>query len=462
VQSVLLNALPAKSASSLRAPPLALWMAVTITAIAALASWDEERESEAALTDFAHEQETLAHGISVALAVRMAEQPFVNGAPDVKAALATLTALDDHASLRVFVASPARELIGTEGPSLRSPPIARALESGSSIARLSRAEAAAIGLQKRSAVAGIWPLQIALPGRWAAVAVATAGAERDRETRATWRLISSVGLASGLVLLFGGVALRRQRRQLELARELSMQALARERDERLERADKLATLGAMATGIAHEVSTPLGVIIGRAEQLLPRVAQEERAQRALTTIIDQAHRINQVVRGMLALARGLTPTLEHVDPGRVARAACELVSHRFAKAGVELQLEIAPQLPQIACEPGLFEQVLVNLLLNACDACVRGGHVQLEVCVVHERVALIVLDDGAGISPLAAARATEPFFTTKPDGQGTGLGLAIANEIIKHHHGTLALGPREDRAHGTRAAVELPSVRLPA
>jgi signal transduction histidine kinase len=288
--------------------------------------------------------------------------------------------------------------------------------------------------------------------------VATAGGERDRELRAKWRLALTVVLPSGLVLLFGGVALRRQRRQLELARELSMAELIRERDERLVRADKLATLGALATGIAHEVSTPLGVIIGRAEQVLPRVSQDERTQRAVQAIIDRGNRINQVVRGMLALARGLAPTLEHVEPSRVARAACELVQHRFTNAGVELKLEVQPQLPAIACEPRLFEQVLVNLLLNACDACHSSGHVQLEVHAEAERVAFTVLDDGAGISPLAAARATEPFFTTKSRDQGTGLGLAIANEIVKHHNGSLSIGPREDRA-GTRAAVSLPSVK---
>jgi signal transduction histidine kinase len=458
MQSLVVTAPSNAPARSLPAPPLALWMAMTIAAITALAYWDEERESDAALADFAHEQETLAHGISVSLSVRMAEQSLAQGQPDVNAALSSLAGLDDHEDLRVFVATPTRMLIASDGQQLASEPIARALHDHTRTATLTRDEAAALGLQRRSAVAGIWPIQISRPGRWSAIAVATAGGERDRELRAKWRLALTVVLPSGLVLLFGGVALRRQRRQLELARELSMAELIRERDERLVRADKLATLGALATGIAHEVSTPLGVIIGRAEQVLPRVSQDERTQRAVQAIIDQGNRINQVVRGMLALARGLAPTLEHVEPSRVARAACELVQHRFTNAGVELKLEVQPQLPAIACEPRLFEQVLVNLLLNACDACHSSGHVQLEVHAEAERVAFTVLDDGAGISPLAAARATEPFFTTKSRDQGTGLGLAIANEIVKHHNGSLSIGPREDRA-GTRAAVSLPSVK---
>jgi signal transduction histidine kinase len=106
----------------------------------------------------------------------------------------------------------------------------------------------------------------------------------------------------------------------------------------------------------------------------------------------------------------------------------------------------------------LFEQVLVNLLLNACDACEEGGAVSLRVGVDEAcaHVEFVVTDDGVGISSDAAERVTEPFFTTKPEGKGTGLGLAIANEIVKHHFGSLRLGPRAD-GRGTRASVELPA-----
>jgi signal transduction histidine kinase len=99
---------------------------------------------------------------------------------------------------------------------------------------------------------------------------------------------------------------------------------------------------------------------------------------------------------------------------------------------------------------------LVNLLLNACDACNEGGTtVTLSIHGDRERVAFVVTDDGVGISPAVAKRATEPFFTTKPEGKGTGLGLAIANEIVKHHCGSLTLSPRVD-GRGTRVCVELP------
>jgi signal transduction histidine kinase len=435
-------------------------MAVSIAVVFALAYWDEERESSAALTDFAREQATLAHGIAVALSARGPEV-------ELPRLLSQLQPLTEHQGLRVFVA--ARGQVGLLGPGdivVRSPGVERAIAQHAHTARLSRSEAAALGLPRRTAMAGLWPLEQAGAMPLTAVVVASAQNERDRELRARFRLLLSVSLASLLVLLFGGLAARRQRRQLELARELDIAALSQERDERLVRADKLATLGALATGIAHEVSTPLGVIIGRAEQVLPKVAHDERAKRAVEAIIDQGNRINQVIRGFLGLARGAGPATEHVNPRHIAEVCVGLVEHRFAKAGVHLTVVADPELPQIACEPRLFEQAVINLLLNACDACEPGGHVELQVRADATRVAFVVTDDGTGIAPEAAARVIEPFFTTKPEGLGTGLGLAIANEIVKHHQGSLSIGPRQAShagerpvASGTRACVDLPAVK---
>jgi signal transduction histidine kinase len=337
---------------------------------------------------------------------------------------------------------------------VRSSFLEDAVKERKDTARLTRADAAQIGLPARTAIAGLHAIDVS-GARWTAVVVASAQAERDRELRARWRLVLGVVVASGLVLAFGGLAMRKQRKELELAHRLALTTLQTERDERLIRADKLATMGALATGIAHEVSTPLGVILGRAEQLLPRQT-DDRARHAVEAIAAQSERIHVVIRGFLALARGRQPALEHCAPNELARAAMELVGHRFDKASVQLASDIASPLPKVACDPRLFEQVLVNLLLNACDACDEGGLVTLSVRADNERVAFVVSDDGVGISSDAVERVKEPFFTTKPEGKGTGLGLAIASEIVKHHCGSLALRPRPD-GPGTRACVELPT-----
>jgi signal transduction histidine kinase len=298
-------------------------------------------------------------------------------------------------------------------------------------------------------MAGLAPIDAGVLGKWGVAVIATAQRVRDREIHAEWRFALGSIFVSAIVTLFGGWALRNERR------EATAEA-ARAADERLQNADKLATMGALASGIAHEVATPLGVILGRAEQLAPRVASDEKAQRAVQAIKEQSERIDQVVRGFLRLARGDRPTLEREDPEALVRAAVDLARHRFTKAGVALDVAVSGALPKIACEARLFEQVLVNLLLNACDACVEAGSgaVTIGARAVDGKVIFEVDDDGSGIGEEAARRATEAFFTTKPSGRGTGLGLAIANEIVKHHRGTLGLAPRSPR--GTRAVVEIP------
>jgi signal transduction histidine kinase len=261
----------------------------------------------------------------------------------------------------------------------------------------------------------------------------------------------------GLVLAFGGLAMRNQRKELLLAHRLALADLARERDDRLERAGRAATMGALAVGVAHEISTPLGIIAGRAEQLIPKVSADERASSSVRIILEQIDRIHRVIRGLLGLARGDRPTAEPVDPAALVEGAVSLVEHRFAKAAVALDTEVAPGLPVLHGDPRLLEHALVNLLLNACDACTSGGRVALTATADEDGrgLRIDVVDDGPGISAEHAGRVLEPFFSTKLEGRGTGLGLPIVQEIVANHRGVLALTPALPR--GTRATIRFPS-----
>jgi signal transduction histidine kinase len=437
----------------MRSRSILVWMVLAIALVTALAYWDEERESQAGLEHFALEQTTLSASLATALGDRLAHTSDVQLAREPLRALAR--AIEKPGAILVLLAPPMQsELLTTDDRPLRSAALAQAMQTDARSFRLSRPEAAELGLPARTAIAGLTRFDTDL-GRWTVAVVATAQVERDRELGARNRLVLGVLVAAGLVLAFGGVAVRMQRKELLLAHELSLAAVRSERDERLVRADKLATMGAMATGIAHEVATPLSVILGRAEQLLPKQT-DDRARRAVEAIAAQTERINVVIRGFLALARGSVANFEHHDPAGLARAAVELVEHRFEQAAVELATDIASDLPKVPCEPRLFEQVLVNLLLNACDACEGSGRVRLTVRAKGDRVCFAVIDNGVGIRPDHIERVTEPFFTTKPEGKGTGLGLAIATEIVKHHCGRLVLEARDD-ARGTCATVEVPA-----
>ena len=387
-------------------------MLAAIALVGGLAYWDQVREQRSALDDLAREQARLARTISI---------------DRIPA---------DLEGARVFV-----------GSQIRSAPLQAAIARHDTTLRIDRDAAAELGFPRRTAVAGL-----AYTPQGAIVVVASAERERDREQRARFRLVLAVALAGGLVFLFGGLALRLQRSELVLEHQ-------RQRDERLERASKAAIMGTLAMGIAHEISTPLGIIVGRAEQLAPRTGQDERGARAVRAILEQCERISQVIRAFLGLVRGDNPEASKLLPKEVALGARTMVEHRFENAGVNLQVTAPDALPPLHGDARLLEHALINLLLNACDACPRGGTVSLTVQASTDEVAFVVEDDGAGISPEDLARVTEPFFTTKA-GRGSGLGLAIASEIVKSHRGRLALEPRSPR--GTRATIALPLARKEA
>ena len=495
-------------AKHLPIPLLAIAMLVAVAGVAALASWDERREQAAALEDFAQEQASLAAAAVSELQTRLAaasrdaqllaedgaagkpsslqiersyltvrrvqspaapgeETPDRGGlaldvpvrggsAVELVAAPSELfggiARLERPRSIALFVSAPDGRLRAMDGRLVRSPELSGALSSGGTTVRLAPPAAAALGLTERTAMAGLARVNVASLGTWSVAVVASAQRERDREQRARGRLILAVALAAGLVLGFGGFALQQQRKELSIARELDVAQLVRERDEQLADLSRAATMVTFAGGVAHEISTPLGIIAGRAEQLLPRLAGDERSHRCVQAILDQTEHVKQVIRGFLDLARGGRPELQEIDPASIVESAAALVEHRFTIARVHLRTRIPAGLPMIRGDPRLLGHALVNLSLNACDACSPGGAVEIRVAGDTEEVAFVVTDDGAGIPSVVADRLAEAFFTTKP--HGTGLGLAIANEIAKIHRGTLRLEPATPR--GTRACLRIP------
>ena len=426
-------------------------MVVIIAAVAGLAYWDARRESSAALQDFAQEQATLAEALGAALRTRVAAAVAI---PEDEL-LAEMRAIERPKAL-VIVARRASEstLRTTAGRRLAAPRLTEALDRGESVVRIPRDEAALYGLPSRTALAGLSRIDAGTAGTWDIVAVASAERERDREDWAHGRLVLSVVTAALLVLAFGGVAMRNQRKELVLKQELALAGAQQQRDERLERASRAAAMGTLAMGVAHEISTPLGVIAARAEQMVPRVAGEERLSASVAAILSQTERINQVIRGLLGLARGDAPSAERIGPSTLIENVVALVVHRFAKAGVRLVRPSDVGAPSVMGDPRLLEHAIINLLLNACDACQPGAEVEIQVRRDGGEVEIAVLDEGSGISPADVGRAREPFFTTKAREGGTGLGLAIAQEIVASHRGRLVFAARSPR--GTRAAIRLP------
>jgi signal transduction histidine kinase len=221
------------------------------------------------------------------------------------------------------------------------------------------------------------------------------------------------------------------------------------------RADRLAAVGKMSAAFAHEVGTPLAVILGHSRKLAS--AGDKETQRATTIVIEQAERISAFVHRMLTYARHddrfqLVP----VHLGRAVETAVALVEWRARANDIRLQARGSEVM--VLGDPRALEQVCVNLLSNAIDASPRGGCVGITVdAPTPEAFARIdVTDTGPGILREARERVFDPFFTTKPADQGTGLGLYIVREIVQDLGGSVRI---LDSLEGCHVRVELPVVR---
>jgi two-component system NtrC family sensor kinase len=314
---------------------------------------------------------------------------------------------------------------------------------------ISRAEAQALGLPARKAALGRVNFLDSRGRSWSVAVAGSAFRERDRAQHATWRLSLSFILTGGFLLLLIRWALRLQTKELEFVRDMEIQEMGRHKDQVLAQASRAATMLTLASGVAHEISTPLGVISGRAAQLTTGLKDDERAIRLVHTIQEEVERINRTIRRFLDLARGGGMVSEELEPAALVASASSMVVHRFELAGVSLKVEAPPDLPKLRGDFRLLEHLLVNVLLNACDASKPGSGVELEARNEAGGLSLVVADQGKGIPEALAERVLEPFFTTKPKGKGTGLGLAIAKEIVRMHKGTLTFEKAQPTGPGS-------------
>jgi signal transduction histidine kinase len=224
--------------------------------------------------------------------------------------------------------------------------------------------------------------------------------------------------------------------------------------EQLRHADRLKTVGRLASGLAHEMGTPLNVISGRASLLIGEGLSPEEANASAVTIKTQADRITALVRQLLDFARRRPPKKEPLNLCDVVRETLDLLNPQSLKYKAKLSLETGDS-PVMACiDAGQIQQVIVNLVVNAMQALRDGGEVSVSVkggdavppagsSAKKGRFGQIaVSDNGAGIAEEDLQHLFEPFFTTKDVGQGTGLGLPIAYGIVQEHGGWIDVRSR--------------------
>ena len=214
-------------------------------------------------------------------------------------------------------------------------------------------------------------------------------------------------------------------------------------DEQLFQSQKLAAIGEVASGVAHEINNPLAVITQEAEWMGHLLAEPapplDDVRQSLATIQAQVTRCGDITHNLLNLARTWKPVRQAADLNRLAEDMARLVDRDAAPRNITLERRFEPALPKIPIDPPLFRQAVLNLLVNAVQAVGDNGRVTVSTGLSPDGKAFLrVSDDGPGIPPENLRRVFDPFFTTKAPGKGTGLGLSITQRIVDRMGGFIA------------------------
>jgi two-component system, NtrC family, sensor kinase len=259
-------------------------------------------------------------------------------------------------------------------------------------------------------------------------------------------------------------ALRSMSRELDAERlrtrhevEARIQAL-----EQLRHAERLTTLGQLASVLAHEIGTPLNVIAGHGKLIAGGRLARDGISESAAVIGEQSDRITRIVRRVLDYARRRPARRVSLDPADVTHRACALVQPLAAKRDVALEIVEADRQVMLHADPDQLQQALTNLVLNAIHASAQNDVVRVVLANVtratgegeRDFVMVSVQDAGGGVPEDIRAKIFEPFFTTKPAGEGTGLGLSVVKDIIEEHGGFVEVSPAE--RGGSVFAVYLP------
>jgi signal transduction histidine kinase len=228
----------------------------------------------------------------------------------------------------------------------------------------------------------------------------------------------------------------------------------------MQNADRLALVGQLASGLAHEIGTPLNIIAGNAELLGMDLRERQLDTTEVDAIIRHADRITRLVQQLLSFARAREQSMSALAVQDPLSNALRLVEPRLKHDAITVMMEVPSDLPPICGRIEQLEQVFLNVLVNAWHAMPDGGALTIEACTTPDlQVRLCFRDSGIGISNEVLERVFEPFYSTKGE-RGTGLGLAICKQILDHHQGRIQL--ESTPGLGTTVTIQLPQADITA
>ena len=237
-------------------------------------------------------------------------------------------------------------------------------------------------------------------------------------------------------------------------------------EQELRHSERLASVGRLAAGLAHEIGTPLSIIGGRSEYLLRRPRSPEELKDNLDVIRSQSDRIAAIVRQLLEFSRRREPVFQTVDLLVLLDNVKYLLAHQLQEKDIRIEVEGFKSSPSIDADPDLLQQVFINLYSNSLYALERGGVIKIAAAITDRGPAqasagasrwlrIAFEDNGTGIDPSHLGRVFDPFFTTKDVGEGTGLGLSVSYGIIQEHGGHIQV--ESERGRFTRFVIYLPT-----
>jgi len=246
-----------------------------------------------------------------------------------------------------------------------------------------------------------------------------------------------------------------------VARQVAMIVEQREAEEQremlegqLRHADRLATIGQLAAGVAHELNEPLGNILGFAQLVQKESSMPVQTKKDVDRIVAASLHAREIVNKLKLFARQSPPQKVQLDLNELIEKGLVFIESRCAKAGIEIVRSLADDLPTITADRGQIHQVLVNLVVNAVQAMPQGGRLTITTRAGDNSVFMTIEDTGVGMSEKVRHQIFVPFFTTKDVNEGTGLGLAVVDGIVNAHSGRIRVESQEGQ--GSRFVIQLP------
>jgi PAS domain S-box-containing protein len=225
-------------------------------------------------------------------------------------------------------------------------------------------------------------------------------------------------------------------------------------EQQIRNSEKLASVGKLAAGVAHEINNPLGGILNCLYNMRKGALSPSRQEEYLASMEDGLRRVQRIVRQLLDFSQQHNPELALADINHVVNRVLLLTDHLFIPHRVQLETDLAVDMPEIMIDRHMMEQVLMNLVLNAIQAMRNGGVLTIRTAVKEAHCLVRVQDSGCGISSSVLPRIFDPFFTTKNEGEGTGLGLSVSLGIVERHGGRIVV--ESEVGKGTIFTVSIP------